>query len=92
MGVSNAPLRLLTTATVGAVCYWILIRRWRTPALLDLLDTLDHSGNRLAIVLAGESIVFIGISLVWTFRLDRDLLNRHARAREFEDHLPTSCL
>jgi PST family polysaccharide transporter len=52
-GVSNAPLRLLTTAIVGAVCYWILIRRWRTPALLDLLDTLDHSGNRLAIMLAG---------------------------------------
>jgi O-antigen/teichoic acid export membrane protein len=53
MGVSNAPLRLLTTATVGAVCYWTLIRRWRTPALLDLLDTLDHSRNRLAVMLAG---------------------------------------
>jgi hypothetical protein len=53
MGVANAPIRLLTTATVGAVCYWILIRRWRTPALLDLIDTLDHSRNRLAIVLAG---------------------------------------
>jgi O-antigen/teichoic acid export membrane protein len=49
MGVTNAPVELFSSITVGAISYVLLMLWWKPRVLQEFRDVLEQSGNSIAL-------------------------------------------